>query len=136
MSARTLIAEFSARGIKVRPNGSNVTVSPRKALTPELLRRIKREKPALIRELQKLRQEAGEDWDEIANNPKQLKAFNELLMISEMRSQGVTPDHYTSCTECKYCGPVPIWNGCPPQVVGCPWCFNRLKGLPIPTMSI
>jgi len=136
MSARTLIAEFSARGIKVRPNGSNVTVSPRKALTPELLRRIKREKPALIRELQKLRQEAGEDWDEIANNPKQLKAFNELLMISEMRLQGVIPDHYTSSTECRHCGPVPIWNGCPPQVAGCPWCFNRLKGLPIPTMSI
>ena len=132
MSALALISEFSELGIKVRPNGKDVTVSPKRALTPDLLKRIKQEKPALLRELERVRKEAGKDWDEIANDPMQLKAYFELLMISDMRSRGVIPNHYTSTTTCKHCGPVPIWEGCPPEVLGCPWCFNRHKGLPIP----
>ena len=57
----------------------------------------------------------------------------ELLMIGEMRERGIVPDHYTAITKCKYCGPVPIFDGLPEKVNGCPWCFNRIKGLPIPT---
>ena len=131
MSALPLISELANNGIRVRPEGSNVVVSPEKALTPELLKRIKKEKPTLIRNLERIRRDAGSDWDEIANDPQQLKSYFELLMIGDMRSKGVTPDHYTSTTECKHCGPVPIWEGCPPEVNGCPWCFNRIKGLPI-----
>ena len=133
MSALALFSEFSDRGITIRSDGPNVVVSPEKAVTPDLVQRIKKEKPTLIRELEKLQKEAGNDWDEIAADPAQLKAFAELLMISDMRSQGVAPDHYTSTTTCKHCGPVPIWDGCPPEVQGCPWCFNRIKGLPIPS---
>ena len=132
MSALPLISELANRGIRVRPKGSNVVVSPKKALTPELRERIKREKPALIRQLEKIRQEAGEDWEEIANDPEQLKAFCELLMIGDMRSKGTVPDHYTATTTCRRCGPVPIWPGCPPKVQGCSWCLNRHRGLPIP----
>ena len=132
MTALALISEFSERGIKVRPNGSHVVVSPKDALTPDLVKRIKVEKPALIRELEKLQREAGNDWDEIANDPAQLKAFAELLMIVEMREKGICPAHYTTTTNCKHCGPVPIWEGCPPKVQGCPWCLCRVAGLPIP----
>ena len=56
----------------------------------------------------------------------------EMLRIQEMRSRGIVPDHYSATTKCRRCGPVPIFEGCPPEVGGCPWCFNRLKGLPIP----
>ena len=132
MSALALFSEFSERGIRVRPNGLDVAVSPRGALTPDLIARIKVEKPALLRELERVRRESGEAWSEIANNPKQLKAFYELLMISEMRLHGTVPDHYSSTTNCKHCGPVPIWDGCLPEVNGCPWCFNRHKGLSMP----
>lgn len=132
MSALPLISELADRGIRVRHEGSNVVVSPEKAITPELAQRIKKEKPVLIRELEKLQREAGEGWDEIASDPAQLKSFAELLMIVEMRSQGTAPEHYTSTTECRHCGIVPIWPGCPPQVNGCPWCFNRRKELPVP----
>ena len=132
MSALALFSELSERGIKIRPNGRNVTVSPERALTPDLRARIKSEKPTLIRELEKVRREAGADWEEVASDPEKLKAFYELLMITDMRAQGIAPDHYTSTTTCKHCGPVPIWNGCPPEVQGCPWCFNRHKDLPIP----
>ena len=136
MSALALLSELSERGIKIRPNGRNVTVSPERALTQDLCKRIKREKPTLIRELEKVRREAGADWEEIASDPKQLKAFYELMMITEMRRQGIAPDHYTATTTCKHCGPVPIWNGCPAVVQSCPWCFNRIKGLAIPNPSI
>ena len=135
MSALALLTEFSDRGISVRPKGQNVGVFPKEALTPDLVKRIKSEKPALIRELERVRREAGDDWDEIACDPKQLKAFYELMMIGEMRSKGIAPDHYTSTTTCKHCGLVPIWEGCPPEVLGCPWCFNRIKGLVIPEVN-
>ena len=133
MSALTILTELSELGIRVRPKGKNVGVSPQEALTPDLVERIRNEKPVLLRELERVRREAGSGWGEIAADPRQLKAFYELLMISDMRSQGVAPDHYSSSTTCKHCGPVPIWEGCPPEVLGCPWCFNRIKGLPIPT---
>lgn len=58
----------------------------------------------------------------------------EMLHIQHMRSRGIVPHHYTAKTQCKHCGPVPIWDGCPPQVTGCPWCFNRIGGLPIPSV--
>ena len=133
MSALPLISELANRGIRVRPRGSsNVVVSPEKALTPELVERIKREKPALIRNLKRVRKDAGSDWEEISNDPQQLKAYFELLMIGDMRSKGIAPDHYTSITECIHCGPVPIFEGLPEKVAGCPWCFNRIEGLPIP----
>jgi len=132
LSALPLISELADKGIRVRHEGSNVVVSPENALTPDLVARIKDEKPILIKQLEKVRQDAGDDWDEIANDPKQLKAYYELLMIGEMREQGIAPDHYTATTECIHCGSVPIWDGCPPKVNGCPWCLNRVAGLPIP----
>ena len=71
--------------------------------------------------------------DEIEAQEKAVLA--ELEEIVRMRERGSVPDHYTSTTTCKRCGPVPIWNGCPPAIQGCPWCFNRHKGLPIPKGS-
>ncbi len=132
MSALPLISELANKGIRVRPNGSNVVVSPKKALTPELRERIKREKPALILSLERARKDLGSEWDEIANDPQRLKTYYELLMIEDMRSKGIAPDHYTATTECIRCGPVPIFEGLPEKVQGCPWCLNRHRGLPIP----
>ncbi|MCH8074152.1 MAG: hypothetical protein IIA09_19640, partial [Proteobacteria bacterium] len=132
MSALPLISELSDKGIRIRVDGPDLVLSPKKALTPNLVSRLKNEKPALIQSLKELRRKAGADWEEIAGHPDRLKAFTELLMIVKMRENGITPDHYTSETECKQCGPVPIFEGCPSMVAGCPWCFNRHRGLPIP----
>ena len=135
MSALALFSELSDRGIRVKPNGQDVTVSPKKSLTPDLVKRIKSEKPALIRQLKKIRRHAGADWDEIHSDPRQLKAYCEMLMVVEMRERGQIPDHYTGTTTCSRCGPVPIWDSCPPYVDGCPWCFNRIQGLSIPAVA-
>ena len=135
MSALPIFSELSDKGLRVRVDGPDLVLSPKKALTPSLASRIKKEKPVLIQSLEEIKRKAGADWDEIANDPAQLKAFAELLMIGEMRERGIVPDHYTSRTECKKCGTVPIWLGCPPQVNGCPWCFNHVKRLPMPNRS-
>ena len=82
-----------------------------------------------------LRREAEDDWSEVSNDPAQLVAFADSLAIKQIRASGGIPDHYTSETECRHCGSVPIWQGCPPQVNGCPWCFNRHKGLPMPNTA-
>lgn len=132
MSALPIITELSGRGIRVCLDGSDLVFSPKRALTPDLVERIKAGKPALLRDLQKVREQAGTEWDEISSDPKLLKAFYELLMIVEMRPQGIVPDHYIGTTTCKRCGPVPIFPGVPETVDSCPWCFNRVKGLPIP----
>ena len=133
MSALPLLIEFSDKHIKIRIEGTDIALSaPKGALTPCLVSRVKNEKSALLVSLDKIREKAGEDWVEVSNDPAQLKAFADLVAVSEMRERGIVPDHYSAATECKRCGPVPIFKGCPPQVTGCPWCFNRIKGLPIP----
>jgi len=132
MSALPIFSELSGKGIRVRVDGPDLVLSPKNALTSKLASKIKKEKPALIRSLQEIQRKAGADWEEIANDPAQLKAFAELLMIAKMRERGIVPDHYTATTECEHCGPVPIFEGLPEKIKGCPWCFNRIKGLPIP----
>ncbi|VUX55010.1 protein of unknown function [uncultured Woeseiaceae bacterium] len=132
MSALPIMAELSDKGIRVRVDGPDLVLSPTAALTPHLASRIKKEKPDLIRSLEEIKRRAGADWGEIANDPEQLKAFAELLMIVEMRENGIVPDHYTATTNCNLCGTVPIFEGCPQNIDLCPWCLNRIRGLSVP----
>ena len=133
MSALPLLIEFWDKGIKVRVDGSELTLTaPRGVITPSLVSRVKDEKPALLVSLDKIREKAGDDWMEVSKDPAQLKAFGDWVAVSDMRERGIVPDHYSATTECKRCGPVPIFAGCTPKINGCPWCFNRIKGLPMP----
>ncbi len=133
MSALPAISEFSKQGITARVEGDELVVSASKGtLTPEVLAKLKGKKPELLRSLRELQERAGSDWDEISADPAKLKSFAELVMIEDMRHQGIVPDHYTATTNCKQCGPGPIFEGNWAESDGCPWCFNRLKGLPMP----
>ncbi len=133
MSALPAISEFSKQGITARVEGDELVVSaPKGTLTPEVLARLKSKKPELLRSLRELQERAGSDWDEVSADPAKLKSFAELVMIEDMRHRGIVPDHYTATTNCKHCGPVPIFEGCWPESDECPWCFNRIKGLPMP----
>ena len=76
-----------------------------------------------------LRRAAGDDWEEMSAD---IIGFADALAVYQIRESGSVPNSYTSTTECKNCGTVPIWQYCPSQVDGCPWCFNRHKGLPMP----
>ncbi|NND46038.1 MAG: hypothetical protein HKN55_00110 [Woeseiaceae bacterium] len=127
-----ILDELASRDMTIAPKGENVYIVPADRLTPDLVSRIKAEKPALIRALERVRREAGDDWPEIAANPNQLRAFVELLMIGDMRYRGIAPDHYKAVATCRYCGPVPIFAGLSDNVEGCPWCLNRAAGRPVP----
>jgi len=133
MSALPIITEITDQGITARVEGDEVALSaPKGTLTPEVIVKLKSKKPELLRSLRELQERAGSDWDEVSANPTKLKSFAELMMITDMRHRGIVPDHYIAETECKHCGPVPIFEGCWPESDGCPWCFNRIKGLPMP----
>ncbi len=137
MSALPIITEITDQGITARVEGDEIALSaPKGTLTPEVIAELKSKKPDLLRSLRELQERAAQDWEKISKSPEQLKALAELIMIDDMRHRGIVPDHYTSATECRYCGPVPIFEGCPPEVHGCPWCFNRLTGLPVPQIKI
>ncbi len=133
MSALPAISEISKQGITARVEGDELVVSaPKGTLTPEVLAELKSKKPELLRSLRELQERAGSDWDEVSADPAKLKSFAELVMITDMRHRGIVPDHYTATTNCKHCGLVPIFEGNWPESDACPWCFNRLKGLPMP----
>ncbi len=81
---------------------------------------------------------SGSEWSELLENKngelteQEMPVAEEMVVITEMRQKGIVPDHYTATTNCKHCGPVPIFEGCWPESDACPWCFNRLRGLPMP----
>ncbi len=79
-----------------------------------------------------LKTAAGEEWPEIENDDATLEALAWAIQIRRIREQGEIPPHYTAVTVCAHCGPVPIFAGVAERVEGCPWCFNRITGHPIP----
>ncbi len=133
MSAVATLAELSAKGIWLRIDGKEIKLSaPQGIVTPEILADLRDQKPALLRALVEIKTVAGDDWQEISGDPEKLRAFADMLSITAMRERGEAPLHYTMTTTCRRCGPVPIFEGCPPRVDGCPWCHNRIRGLPRP----
>ncbi len=84
------------------------------------------------RELAELEAAAGEDWPDVRDRPEALEALAVALETRAMRDRGEVPAHYTRAALCASCGPVWLWEGAPERVLGCPWCFNRAAGKPIP----
>lgn len=85
-----------------------------------------------------LREFLGEDWNDYKDNPQALKLWAEALHNSRLMEQGIAPPSFDGVTNCVHCGLVPvpkaIANG--GHVLGCGWCFNRTKGLPIPQPTL
>lgn len=71
-----------------------------------------------------------------ANEPNlsddEYQALIRAIQTRRMRERGEVPSHYTEVTVCAHCGPIPIFSGVAERVVFCPWCFNRVAGLPVP----
>lgn len=79
-----------------------------------------------------LREALEDDWDEVSNDPAQLEVARLWVTEAKQVANGIIPEHYTQTSDCKYCGPVFVVEGYPLQANNCPWCFNRIKCLPIP----
>lgn len=88
--------------------------------------------------LRALKEFLGDDWDDYKDNHNSLEFWADLLFKNRLIKQGVAPDNFTAITHCNSCGDVYI----PPALVngggvlGCPWCWNRTEGLPIPRVSL
>jgi len=74
-----------------------------------------------------------EDWRKGRVGIETLGTFVQSLAQRREMDQGKRPVHYTERATCKHCGPIWLWfSG---EVMGCPWCWNRVAGRPIPRPS-
>jgi hypothetical protein len=143
VNAGELVNELAHQGIQLWSDGDQLRFrAPKGVITPELKSRLKAHKPQILDVLRKaihygiqineLRELAGDDWPEIENDPDTLNSFAHAIATRRMRESGRRPGHYTEVSTCKGCGIVWLWQGASEHVEGCPWCFNRVKGVAVP----
>ena len=156
MSALPIISECHDKGIKIRIEGSEIVLSaPKGILTPDLVARVKEEKPALLASLGKaalrsvqcvdmlarklwrehydeLEQKAGDSWALISIDPDKLMDFAHHEATRRILKDGRMPDTFTSEAHCRKCGLVPVDEGLSDEISECPWCMNGLTAPTIP----
>ena len=150
MSAWPLIKECHDKGINIRVEGSEIVLSaPKEILTPDLVARVKKEKPALLASLGKaalrsvqcvdmlarklwrehydeLEQQAGDSWALISIDPDKLMDFAHREATRRILKDGRMPDTFTASAHCRKCGLVPVDGGLSDEIPECPWCMNGL----------
>jgi len=85
---------------------------------------------------EELKEVLEDDWREVLADPAQLEVARRWVTEAKQVANGIIPERYTQTSDCKFCGPVFVYEGYPQQANNCPWCFNRIKGLPIPKKRI
>ena len=137
MSPLQILRKCSDLNVQINIDGGGVVLRAKyEQLTESLITTVAEYKAQLLKELGELADLANDEWPEILGNPHDLKVYCEMSQITKMREKGEVPHHYTATTICMSCGPVPIWEGCEPKVVGCPWCLNRAAGRPLPRVIV
>lgn len=71
-----------------------------------------------------------EDWRSGQISNELLVALARVVVERRLMDQGKRPSYYTARAMCRQCGPIWFWR--PATVDGCPWCWNRVNGAPIP----
>ena len=151
-----LIEECRDKGINIRVEGSEIVLSaPKGTLTPDLVARVKEEKPALLASLGKavlrsvqcvdmlarklwrdhydeLEQQAGDSWALISIDPDKLMDFAHREATRRILKDGRMPDTFTTEAHCRKCGLVPVDEGFSDEIAECPWCMNGLIAPAIP----
>ncbi len=140
MNALNLIQEVTRAGATMTLEGGDLVLSGARPLPDDLVEQLRRHKPEVVATLKNepVDPEAYEERAAIMEydgglSREEAEAFAHAMQTRRMRERGEVPPHYTSTTICRHCGPVPIFEGVPDRVDGCPWCFNRVQGLPVPT---
>jgi len=72
------------------------------------------------------------DWERLKDDPQWIRFMADVLHQRRFRERGEVPPSYTAVRNCRNCGPVWLEPWTPKDVIGCIWCLNREKGLPIP----
>ncbi len=84
--------------------------------------------------IEKIQKFLSGDWEMYKDNAEALAGWADLLSERQQMERGEIPKDFISVTHCSCCGDVFV----PPaianngSVLGCPWCLNKSKQLPIP----
>lgn len=146
MNALAVLTELRQAGLEVVPVGDSLRLRGNVAEVPcDLLDRAKQAKPeilgilALRDRLLDLAAVAGISLDLVSElddadvdackgeNDATLTDYLAALAQRRGMAQGVIPESWTEIVECRGCGPVHLWPGCPPEVIACPWCAIRTR---------
>ena len=65
-----------------------------------------------------------------------LRRWLHVLAENARMRQGIAPPTWTQASYCHHCGPVRLWAGAPPHVIGCPWCHVRRAGGTVPRPAL
>lgn len=160
-AARDLIQRAASAGIRLEARGDRLRVeAPRGTMTPALHHLLSSHKAELLAELAGTRAALHHVAAAEGVNPAlvhalhaddlaacaglsadALRAYVLMLHESAQRARGARLPSETAAVTCLHCGPVwaapevaavaPIVRGAP-LLLGCPWCFNRRAGRPIP----
>jgi hypothetical protein len=84
--------------------------------------------PGEVREA--LGPEGAGDWQAGALTTSALAVFARLVSYRKEMDQGIRPSDFSKAATCAGCGPV--WLRHEGEVLGCPWCWNRVADRPIP----
>lgn len=71
-----------------------------------------------------------EDWQNGKITSDFLTAFARTLLRRRKMDGGKRPIEYVETATCLHCGPIWLWYS--GEVLGCPWCWNRVADRPIP----
>lgn len=156
MTATALLAELRDAGISLSVRGDNLRVESQPgAVSAELRARLAEAKPqllALLRpaeaatraKLLTLAEREGHAPALVHRLPgadlaacvgladAQLVAYLRALDRGMIMDRGIAPDGYMQAAHCDGCGPVWLWQGAPPRILACPWCFRRKAGKALP----
>lgn len=66
------------------------------------------------------------------HDDKTVAAYALALHERAQRERGCVPTGWSKVCQCDGCGPIWLDVGCPDRVIACPWCWNRVAGLPVP----
>ena len=73
------------------------------------------------------------EWPQVKDDPRWLAHLAGVVRDRRQRKAGKLPESYTAVGKCQGCGLIfiePYRAG--RELVWCPWCENRVEGLPIP----
>ena len=160
MNTAALVHKLQRQQVQLTVDGDRIEIDgPADVVTDVVIKKLRERKPELLKHLHLARilekagiEVSGEGWiatidelqralseDDLLDSQlmtlKGLEALAHAIRATRMREQGDIPPGWTAISTCRHCGPVPIWEGCPPEIQGCPWCFNRLAGRPIPSIN-
>lgn len=146
------LAEILRTGIELSVRGDKLHVKApdHASLSPDLLDRLRAEKPRLLPLLRACEQACGgltayitpsamlaklapEDIQELEACPDPLpflRSFAIACVWTDFRREGIAPPTWDQPAHCDRCGPVLLWASI--EVAGCPWCWNRVHGVKIP----